>query len=165
MILSKHEIRELIEKQKLVEGFIDLEKQLQPASFDLTLSKVYSFEGEATIDFDNSKRVLNKNIELPFKDGFVTLEKGDYKVQFNETVRIPDGLAAFSTTRSSLARCGSFAHMGWWDPGYHGSGSSLLHVGASLKLEKNARIAQMIFLRLNDKARELYSGAYHKENV
>jgi len=45
MILSKNEILELIMQEKLVEGYVDLKHQLQPASFDLTLAKVHAIEG------------------------------------------------------------------------------------------------------------------------
>ena len=45
MVLSKQEILELIESEKLVDGFIDLKTQLQPASFDLTLAEVSIIEG------------------------------------------------------------------------------------------------------------------------
>ncbi|MFH0922916.1 MAG: deoxyuridine 5'-triphosphate nucleotidohydrolase [Candidatus Micrarchaeota archaeon] len=166
MILSHGEILDLIAREKLVEDFIDLKKQLQPASFDLTLAKVSAIEGEGVLDFDNSKRVLSNVRELEFDEsGFVSLEPGAYKVRFNETVRLPAGLAALTTTRSSLARCGSFVHVGWWDPGYHGKGEGLLQVGSRIKLEKNARIAQMVFLHLSAEARELYSGIHHKENL
>ncbi|HLC37868.1 MAG TPA: deoxyuridine 5'-triphosphate nucleotidohydrolase [Candidatus Norongarragalinales archaeon] len=165
MILSKQEILELTTKEKLVEDFIDLKIQLQPASIDLTLAKAYAFEGTGVIDFDNSKRVLSKTREMAFDKGFVDLEPGVYKIQFNETVRIPSNIAAFTTTRSTLARCGAFVHVGWWDPGYHGKGEALLSVGTKLRLEKNARVAQMVFLRLSAEAQELYSGVFHKENV
>lgn len=166
MILPKHEILSLIESGKLVEDYIDLQKQLQPASFDLTLCKVHALESEGAIDFDNSKRVLSKTRELAFGEGgFVRLEPGAYKIQFNETIRLPADISALSTTRSSLARCGAFVHVGWWDPGYHGKGEGLLSVGNALRLEKNARVAQIIFMRLTDHAKETYAGAFHKENL
>ena len=149
MILSKQEILDLIAKDKLVEDYVDLKQQLQPASFDLTLAKVFALEGEGTVDFDNSKRVLSKTRELSFDNGFVTLLPGVYKIQFNETVRLPGSISALTTTRSTLARCGAFVHVGWWDPGYHGKGEALLSVGNKLRLEKNARVAQMVFMRLS----------------
>jgi len=166
MVLSHEEILDLIVREKLVEDFIDLKTQLQPASFDLTLAAVSAIEGEGVLDFDNSKRVLSKTSEIGFDEkNFVSLKPGEYRVRFNETVRLPAGLAAISTTRSSLARCGAFVHVGWWDPGYHGKGEGLLSVGKKISLEKNARIAQMVFLRLNSEARELYAGIHHKENL
>ena len=149
MILSKQEILDLILKEKLVEDYVDLKHQLQPASIDLTLAKVFKIESEGTIDFDNSKRVLSKTTEIAFDNGLVILEPGVYKIQFNETVRLPAGIAAFTTTRSTLARCGAFVHVGWWDPGYHGKGEALLSVGHKLRLEKNARVAQMVFIFLS----------------
>ncbi len=155
----------MIESEKLVDGFIDLKTQLQPASFDLTLAEVSIIEGEGVLDFDNSKRVLSTTRAIAFENGFASLEKGVYKVRFNEAVRLPAGIAAFSTVRSSLARCGCTMHVGWWDPGYQGKGEGLLYVGNKIRLEKNARIAQIVFLRLGKEADELYAGIHHGENL
>ncbi len=167
MILAKHEILERITREKLVEGYVDLKQQLQPASFDLTLESIHALEEQGALDFDNSQRVIPKTRELEFDaEGWIELKPGTYKIRFNEAVRLPDDLTALSLPRSSLARCGAFVHVGLWDPGYHGRGESLLAVGGKgLRLKKNAKVAQYVFLKLNDKARELYTGIHHKENV
>ncbi len=166
-ILAKHEILERIVRDKLVEGFVDLKRQLQPASMDLTLESVHALEEKGALDFDNTQRVIPKTRELKFNaDNWLDLAPDTYKIRFKETIRLPDDLSAITLSRSSLARCGALTHAGWWDPGYCGRGEALLSVGGKgLRLKKNARVTQVIFLKLNDKARELYSGIHNKENI
>ena len=82
MMLNSSQIRVLVQKERLVYGFLDLEKQLQPASFDMTLGKVFGFAGAGAIDFDNSQRKIPAAEEIPFgADGWVELPKGIYKLQ------------------------------------------------------------------------------------
>jgi len=166
-ILAKHEILDRIARDKLVEGYVNLKQQLQPASFDLTLESIHALEEKGALDFDNTARTIPKTRKLEFDEkNWVDLKPGAYKIRFNETIHLPDDLTALSVSRSSLARCGAFTHAGWWDPGYHGRGEALLTIsGKGLRLKKNARVAQMIFLKLNDKARELYAGIHNKENI
>ena len=66
MVLSRQEILDLILKEKLLENFVDLKSQLQPASFDFTLNKVFSLEGKGKLDFDNSERILSEPREISF---------------------------------------------------------------------------------------------------
>ncbi|MFH0973712.1 MAG: deoxyuridine 5'-triphosphate nucleotidohydrolase [Candidatus Micrarchaeota archaeon] len=167
MILSKREILERIKNDGLVTGLVDAAHQVQPASVDLTVEKVFALESEGALDFDNSERVIPKASEIPFNDKeWVSLAPGNYKIRFNEAVRLPAGIAALSVSRSSLARCGSLVHVGWWDPGYEGRGEACLVVGgAGLKLKRNAKVAQMIFVKMSEDAHELYAGIHQKENL
>jgi len=167
MILSKKEIAALIEKQGLVTGAIDAAQQLQPASVDLTVEKVFELAEAGALDFDNSQRIIPKTKEIPFDDeGWVKLAPGNYKIRFNEAVKLPAGIAALTVSRSSLARCGCLVHVGWWDPGYEGRGEACLIVGGKgLRLRRNAKVAQMIFVRLGEDAGELYAGIHQKENL
>ncbi|MFA4946859.1 MAG: deoxyuridine 5'-triphosphate nucleotidohydrolase [Candidatus Micrarchaeia archaeon] len=165
MVLNKDELAERILKDKLVD-LTDAKHQLQPASVDLTLEKVFSFEGQGALDFDNSERVLSEVKEIPFKNDWVELARGAYKVRFVETVRLPPDVASVTFTRSSLARCGCELYTGWWDPGYAGRGESLLmvHNPAGIRLKRGAKIAQMVFLPLNA-SKHLYAGVHHGEHL
>lgn len=169
LILSKQEIASLIKKQGLVTGFVDAAQQLQPASVDLTIEKVFELaSGEAgALDFDNSERVIPKAAEVSFDEkDWLYLKPGNYKIRFNEAVKLPAGIAALTVSRSSLARCGCLVHVGWWDPGYEGRGEACLIVGGKgLKLKRNAKVAQMIFVKMSEDAKHLYSGIHQKENL
>ena len=53
-----------------------------------------------------------------------------------------------------------------WDPGYEGRSEALLIVrnehGVTFK--RNAKIGQMVFIRLSEDAKSLYDGVYKGEN-
>jgi len=165
MVLNKSEITERILKEELV-ALKDAKHQLQPASVDLTLEKVFRFKGKGVIDFDNSERVISEVEEISFNGDWVDLPQGSFKVQYAEEVRMPLDLAAVTFTRSSLARCGCDVYNGWWDPGYHGKGVGLLvvHNPEGVRLKKGAKIVQLVFVSLND-SEHLYEGVHKGENL
>jgi dUTP pyrophosphatase len=154
--------------------------QFQPCGIDITLKEVYGFRGPGLIDFDNSERKISDVVPIPFagnaaagggNDGPASADRvflgpGAYKVIFNEYVRIPKSVAGLCLPRSSLLRCGVTLECAVWDPGYEGRSEALLVVrnehGVGLK--RNAKIGQMIFLRLAEDAKTLYSGQYKGEN-
>jgi len=88
-------------------------------------------------------------------------------VTFNEIVSIPRNAAALARSRSTLLRCGASLETALWDPGYRGRSQSLLVVynPHGLRLKKNARLMQLIFLRLEKDAEKAYAGRYQGENI
>ena len=163
MILPKH----AIVANSLVKETIN-ESQFQPCGVDLTLKEVHEFADAGKIDFDNKERKLSATRKIEFSPGAdeVKLEKGCYKIIYNEYVEIPDHSAALAFTRSSLLRCGASVECAVWDPGYHGRSESLLvvHNQHGIVLKKNAKMIQLIFVKLEEKAQELYQGQYKGEN-
>ncbi|VVB65785.1 Deoxyuridine 5'-triphosphate nucleotidohydrolase [Candidatus Gugararchaeum adminiculabundum] len=162
MILPKH----TIVSNSLVKETIN-DSQFQPCGVDLTLKEAHEFTDAGKIDFDNKERKLSGTKKIEFDaNGEVKLAQGCYKVIYNEYVEIPDHSAALAFTRSSLLRCGASIECAVWDPGYHGRSESLLivHNKHGLVLKKNAKIVQLIFVKLEEKAKELYSGQYKGEN-
>lgn len=167
-MLNCRDILQLIQKNKLIENYIDLEKQVTPNGFDLTVAAVFKFDSAGALDFSNKERVVLSCSEIlaqkqkpEDKFGWWNLEKGSYKVKTNETVNLPNDLIAIAFPRSSLLRMGAFTHHGVWDAGFQGKGEFILAVDNphGLKLKQNARIAQLIFLPINE-AREGYKGIY-----
>ncbi|MFA6530294.1 MAG: deoxyuridine 5'-triphosphate nucleotidohydrolase [Candidatus Micrarchaeia archaeon] len=160
----------IIPKQKLMEAklFENMtnDSQYQPAGVDVTLKEVYVFNEAGVIDFDNSKRKISNVVPLFFNNDEVYLEKGAYKVIFNEYVRIPSNTAAFCFPRSSLLRCGATLECAVWDPGYEGRSEAMLVVNNphGLHLKKGAKIGQMVFIALSETAKEVYKGRYRGEN-
>ena len=145
--------------------------QYQPAGIDITLKEVYSFKNAGTIDFDNTERKISDVEPIPFVPGEnggdrVSLKPGAYKVIFNEYVRIPKNVAGLCLPRSSLLRCGVSLDCAVWDPGYEGRSEALLIVrnDHGVVFKKNAKIGQMIFIRLSEDAKTLYEGKYKGEN-
>jgi dUTP pyrophosphatase len=167
-VLSKSEIISRLKgKRSILEGLLDEKLQLQPAGVDLTLRDVYRLKTAGSIDLTNEERKISECERIEFNGNWLKLEKGIYKITYNEIVHIPEDCIALGFPRSSLVRCGATIYCAVWDPGYEGRSESLLVVENEhgIKLKRNARLVQLVFLKLNKKAREAYSGAYKKENI
>ena len=167
-VLSREEIRTLIKGEPpLVADCVDLETQLQPNGFDLSLRGVAMMLSAGCIAKSNSGRVIPPTTPLAFDNaGTLYLVPGSYLITYNEIVNLPEDVMALGRPRSSLLRCGVAVHNAVWDAGYHGRSQSLLVVYNPLgfRLEKNARIVQLVFLRLS-RPTQGYRGAYQGENV
>jgi len=151
-----------------VQSMIDAKTQTQMCGMELTLQKIECFSTAGAVAFDNSERELPETLPVEFdKDGWAFLPAGSYLVTFNEIVSIPRDAAALARARSTLLRCGATLETALWDPGYRGRSQSLLVVFNShgLRLKKNARLMQLIFLRLEDEAENVYEGRYQGENI
>jgi dUTP pyrophosphatase len=98
--------------------------------------------------------------------GFIDLIPGAYIITVNEIVHLPKNIMALARPRSSLLRCGVTIDTAVWDAGYSGRSQSLMVVynPQGFRLQRNARIMQIIFLQLTD-ATEGYDGAYQGENI
>jgi dUTP pyrophosphatase len=168
-MLSHDELIFLIDrKPPLVEQMIDPKVQVQPNGIELTLQRVEVHEGSGAIAFDNKERRLPVSKYIDFDDeGWVHLQKGSYKILFNEVVNIPNNIAAIAKPRSSLLRCGVTVETAVWDAGYSGRSESLLVVynEYGFNLKKNARVLQLLFFGLGDEVRKGYSGVYQNENI
>ncbi|MBD3210565.1 deoxyuridine 5'-triphosphate nucleotidohydrolase [Candidatus Micrarchaeota archaeon] len=160
MILPKQHL----EKGKLLEVLSS--SQYQPCGVDITLKEVYNFKSQGVIDFDNRERKISEVEPLEFSEDRVTLRPGAYKVIFNEYVRIPSDTTAMCLPRSSLLRCGVTLECALWDPGYEGRSEALLLVKNEhgITFKRNAKIGQMVFVKLAENTDSLYEGAYKGEN-
>jgi dUTP pyrophosphatase len=162
MILPKH----CLVNSSLVTNILH-QSQYQPAGIDITIKEVRSFENAGIIDFDNSTRKISDTKPLQFNaNDELHLQKGAYKVVFNEYIKIQNDVAGFCFPRSSLLRCGATLECAVWDPGYEGRSEALLIVfnEHGIVLKKNAKIGQMVFIKLTEAAKELYEGKYKREN-
>ena len=169
-VLSREQLRTLIVgvERPLVRELVALEEQLQPNGVDLTLREVSRHVGAGALGASGSDRVLPQLEPLPFDaEGWVTLPPGCYHIMYNEIVDIPVGLMALGRPRSSLNRCGVTIHTAVWDAGYRGRSTSLLvvHNPDGFRLQRNARVMQLVFLGMADAPEEGYRGRYQHENV
>ena len=167
-ILSKQDIRQLLQQEPpLIEGYINLEKQLQPNGIDLTLREIALPQSAGKIAINDSQRLVSDLAPLVF-DGldFIDLIPGAYIITFNEIVHLPQNIMALARPRSSLLRCGVTVNTAVWDAGYSGRSQSLMVVynPQGFRLQKNARIVQIIFFKLTEET-EGYHGAYQGENI
>lgn len=181
-MLNKDEIRQLVERDVLVENYINQEKQLTPNGFDLTVEKIFEFNLGGALDFSNKERIIPETKEIfPKRDnpqdktppskvlggsipvdkyGWWQLKKGTYKIKTNEIVKIPNNLVAFAFSRTSLLRMGAFTQHGVWDAGFRGKSEFILVVEnpGGIKIKENARIVQLVFFRVEET--EGYKGIY-----
>ena len=166
--MTGDEIRARLDGPKpLVRGFIELEKQLQPAGFELTLGSVHALKSSGSLDFSNERRTRAELEDLEFENGLLHLQAGAYVIRYNEVVAIPKDIMALILPRSTLLRNGATLYTAVWDPGYEGRGHGLLSVynPQGLKLYPNARIGQIIFLKLSRPVYQGYKGIYQYEGL
>ena len=57
-MLNDKILRKLIEEHRLVSNYLDLDKQLQPSGFDLSMESVEEFLDGGAVDFSNKERVI-----------------------------------------------------------------------------------------------------------
>ena len=152
----------------LVEDYLSLEEQLQPNGFDLTLRKVDNLVTAGSIGAAESRRELSATETLDFGgDEWLHLDRGAYLITFNEVVDLPLDLMALGRPRSSLLRSGVSIHTAVWDAGYRGRSQALLvvHHPLGYRLQRGARLMQLIFLRLPRAASQGYQGRFQEENL
>jgi len=115
----------------------------------------------------DSQRLVSDLAPLVF-DGldFIDLMPGAHIITYNEIIHLPKNIMALASPRSSLLRCGVTVNTAVWDAGYSGRSQSLMVVynPQGFRLQRNARIIQLVFLRLT-KETEGYHGAYQGENI
>jgi len=167
-VLSKHDIHRLLRQEPpLIEGYINLEAQMQPNGVDLTLREVALLQSSGKIVVEDSQRLVSDLAPLVFDGlGFIELMVGAYIITYNEIVHLPRNIIALATPRSSLLRCGVTVNTAVWDAGYSGRSQSLIIVynPQGFRLQRNARIVQLVFLKLTQET-EGYHGAYQGENI
>lgn len=167
-VLSKPDIHQLLQHEPpLVEGWINLEEQVQPNGIDFTLREVALLQSPGKIAVANSQRLVSDLAPLVFDGlGFIDLMPGAYVVTYNEIVHLPKNIMALATPRSSLLRCGVTINTAIWDAGYSGRSQSLMVIynPQGFRLQRNARIVQLVFLKLTQET-EGYQGAYQGENI
>lgn len=136
----------------IIQGAPEPEEQLKSIGYDLTLGGLreptfYGFEGEIR---QGSKRPLLRgaNELKPNRKGYYDLANGQgYLVSFNETLRLPENVTATVHSASILIRNGAAIHAPVHGPGHQGiiQGMLTTHFRSGIRLERNARIARILF--------------------
>ncbi len=169
LVLTRSDIRRLLEPTPpIVEGLLDVEEQVQPNGIDLTLKEVASFSSAGSLGYGNETRVLSHSSLLALdKAEGIHLPTGCYLVTYNEIVHLPKNIICLALPRSSLLRCGVSVHTAVWDAGYSGRSQSLLVVynPNGFRVYRNARIVQLVFLRLEGEVTQGYHGMFQGEGT
>jgi dUTP pyrophosphatase len=168
-VIGKQDIvQRLKTRPPLIEGFIERERQIGSNGVDLTVKKIGGFVSKGAVAFFNQERVISNIRELQFEqDDWLFLRTGSYKITFNEVINMPTDLVAFARPRSSILRSGASIETAIWDAGYRGRSEALLNIfnTSGLKIKKNARAVQIVFLKLSNPTAEVYKGVFQDENI
>jgi deoxycytidine triphosphate deaminase len=158
-ILSGEEISKLI---KQVESCNDSE-QSQPAGFDVTVSKVYSYSSSLhTIGI--SKTENSPLVEIkPNSENYFDLGAGAFMLELNEVTTIPKDAIGMLLPRSTLLRNGIDVRSALFDPGYSGQPKVMLVCHRPLKLQRFSRIGQLVLFRSDKEFPTQYKGRYQGE--
>jgi len=167
-VLGHKEIAELLKASPpLLEEYINLQEQMQPNGFDLSLREISMFTSPGRVEIDNAGREISRISRLSYDaSGYMRLEPGSYLVTFNEIVHLPLWLMALGRPRTTLLRCGVAIHTAVWDAGYSGRSQALMVVynSAGFRVQRNARLMQLVFFHLSS-ADQGYRGIYQNENI
>jgi dUTP pyrophosphatase len=158
-IFSGDEISQLIKKVDSV----DSGRQSQPAGFDLTVRKVYSYSKSVYV-LGLAKTENSRLEELaPTRDGYFDLALGAYLLELNEITTIPNDAIGIFFPRSTLLRNGIDVRTALFDPGYSGQPKIMLVCHRPLKLQRFSRIGQLVLLKSDGEFSKKYNGQYQGE--
>lgn len=158
-ILSGDEISKLV---KQVEK-LDSSQQSQPAGFDVTFSKVYSYSNSVhTIGVSKTENSILQEM-TPSRDDYFDLGVGAFMLELNEITAIPKDAIGILLPRSTLLRNGIDVRTALFDPGYSGQPKVMLVCHRPLRLQRFSRIGQLILFRSDRDFPKLYNGRYQGE--
>lgn len=144
-----------------------LASHVQPNGVDLSVDALWQFLDAGALGAVNAERRLPPRHDLAFDaDAWIALPPATYGVRYAEWVALPVDCGALCFPRSSLLRMGVHVPTAVWDAGYAGRGEGLLVVNNphGARLQRGARIAQLVVFRLTEAAAAGYAGAYQHEN-
>ena len=167
--LDRESIGDLVlGKPPLIERYISLDEQLQPNGFDLTLHEVSRMTSAGGMGAGLEQRELAKAEPIPFDAaGWLRLPLGPYLLTFNEVLNLPLDLTALGFPRSSLLRSGVSIHTAVGDAGYRGRPQALMvvHNPAGYRVQRDARLWQLMFFQLAKPVSQGYQGRFLGENL
>ena len=164
-VLSREELRAaLAVRPPLVED-VDMDLQVQPNGIDIRLDRVAALSTRGVLGVD-AREPAERSEMPPAADGWWDLAAGAYVIGYLERVNLPNDVMAIARPRSSLLRSGVTIHTAVWDAGYSGRGEGLLHVlnAAGHRLQRGARVIQLVFIRLGTATSAGYGGRYQHED-
>lgn len=160
MILSDRTLKKMISEGSLIVEPLG-DESIQPASIDCRLGTHYLVVEDTNMDIltldseINYREIENDSITIPPHSFLLATTK--------EYVKLPENLTAFVEGRSSIGRIGLFIqNAGWVDPGFEGRITLELYNANSLpiKLQKDRRICQLVFCKMDQAAEKPYKGKY-----
>lgn len=141
------------------------EAGVQQQGVDVRIKEIWKVKDKFGYVPKEGKTTTPGNYLLLAWDDVYELFPGYYEVEFEEGCSIPDNAAMYFKTRSSLVRCGAEILSGQFDGGFHTDNmGAFLKVNIPIKIEKGARVAQMIVnetYKVSDE--DLYNGQWQND--
>ena len=167
-VLSREELRAALGSRPPLVEDVDLVSQLQPNGVDLRLERVQRLVSRGHLGAADAVREPADREDVDADaEGWWDLHAGPYVITYRERVNLPNDLMALIRPRSSLLRSGVTLHGAVWDAGYSGRGEGLLSVlnQRGYRVQRGARVAQLVFFRLSAGTAQGYAGRYQGENA
>jgi len=159
-ILSGEEISRLIEK--IVPA--DSGKQSQPAGYDVTVNKILAYSKDR-YTLGIAKGENSDLVPVPLGGKYFELTEGAYFVELNEITTIPKDAIGILLPRSTLLRNGLDVRTALFDPGYSGQPKIMLVCHRPARIERFARVGQLIIIKSDAEFSSQYSGRYQGERA
>lgn len=163
-VLSREDLREALRVDPPLVEDVDPETQLQPNGIDIRIARVERLVSRGELGA-TSRDAAQREVLAPDDEGWWDLATGAYVIGYAERVNLPNDVMAFARPRSSLLRSGVAIHTAVWDAGYCGAGEGLLVVANEngYRLQRGARVVQLVFIRLTGATAAGYAGLYQHE--
>lgn len=161
MILSGKDILSRVKKDNLIESFS--EDGLGGAGYDMRIGNIYTLEKGGSLEVDGVK---TPDVDEVDSLTYVLKPHQYILIESLEKVNMSNDLMARILPRSSIFRCGCSLITAVVDPGFHGTLTmGLKNVSDfDFEIEKNARIAQIVFEEVSEKTKS-YDGKYQGGKV
>jgi deoxycytidine triphosphate deaminase len=140
----------------------DSGEQKQPAGYDVTVSSIHSYP-KTKYTLGVAKGESSKLEEVPLVDGHYELDAGAYFVELNEITTIPGDAIGILLPRSTLLRNGLDVRTALFDPGYSGQPKVMLVCHRPSRVQRFARIGQLVIIKSDGNFSSQYSGQYQGE--
>ena len=162
MVYSDTKIKQCLRTGKIS---IDplIEKNIQPASIDITLSNHFLEPGFSGAIIDLDKPINYNEFIADGQNGFVLRPHSFVLASTREYIEIPSNITAWVEGRSSIGRMGLFIqNAGWIDPGFEGTITLELFnaSSSSIRLIPGTKVGQIIFAELDGCCEKPYNGKY-----
>lgn len=159
-------------KNKIRNGIIKfepfIEKNVQPASIDITLSNHFLEPGFSGSIVNLSTPIKYNEFIADKKNGYVLRPHNFVLASTVEYMGIPRDITAWVEGRSSIGRVGLFIqNAGWIDPGFKGTITLELYNASeqSIRLIPGTKVGQIIFSELDNPAYKAYDGKYQGQRL
>jgi dCTP deaminase len=151
-VLTDNDIFNAIINLKTIKMQPFTQDNLQPASYELTLSPVFRMF-DPTIEVLDPMSDETYTKEITINDGYLVLHPGEFVLGSSiEYIGLPSNMVGLVNGKSSLGRLGLQIHAtaGFFDPGFRGTATfEMSNVSRlPLRLYPGMLIAQMVFMQM-----------------